>query len=530
MWLHVAAGGTPKGVELQMTLPTDSPASFEQEHAWITDHLSAGDPPQVYVRTVRLQGAIDEEQLAHATAMVAAARPLLRTRLEDRPTGLRQIIVDSIETPLERIDLIGSDIAEAKLRAVVFARLPLDPEGSPCWRLLLIKLAVEDHLLVSAMHTALCDGVASHYAFLSDLIRAYHGDALAPDAMSYASYARQQRRIDVTKLEQQRAYWLARLAEAPLRTELPRFGIRQPVRIHGVGELHRILPPRAWQSVSAGGDAIGVGKRATLLGALLGILHRYTGQEQLLVGVHLSGRQHFEVARSIGNFGTLAALRADLDDCTDVAGLFTQVESRLQEAETHKDLPFQQVLTALHCSQDASTTPLFQIMVDIDLETPNISQLSQGDLRIAAADIPVIKSVYDLELAVRPSDRGLSLHWTYNPHVYSGVLVEQFARHFEQFLHTAANQPDSPVAQLDYFTVEDQAAISRYWNAQRVPYRKASVQTFIDEQARLTPYTTAVEFGDMRLPYAELVRQSNQLANQLRARGVQHGQRVGLYP
>ncbi len=511
------------------------PASHEQERAWINARLSPGGPGQGHVRAFRLSGRLDVARLERALGDLALRHAILATRLADEDGHILQVAQPQNAPSLEQHAVSGSAqrrVREARAVLARFAREGFDAEQGPLVRVILLRLAAADHVLAVCLHEAVCDGGDTCVALVRELLRTYRTGAelrRAPrPATTYADYVRRQRSVPESALHAQRAYWTDYLSAVPPLSSLPSRRSRAEAEAPVPDPVRRKLAPAAARALVKLGRRLGVRPKAVLLAALASLLHRYTSSDQLVVGHVASTRGRYGPRIAFGNCSNLVAFRADLSETTTFELLAQEAERRLDEAEARLDLPFQQVMQALGAMRDSSAHPLFQVLLREELETPPIRRLSSPELAVDHFDEPSRRTGLDLEVTVRRSGRGPELVWEYSAELFERREIEQFARHFEQLLAATCREPSVPVGRIEYLARPDHNEIRSFWNTSRVPYREATINTLIDEQAERTPEVHAVEFGDRALTYRALVSEANRLAARLLAAGVHSGQMVGL--
>src|SRR5207244_2459074 len=249
-------------------------------------------------------------------------------------------------------------------------------------------------------------------------------------------------------LEQEIAYWENELAGARLVLDLPTDKPRPPVQsFRGATEgfeLSRTLLDRV--------KALGRKEQATLFmtleAAFAALLHRYTGQDDLLVGTPISGRTRSETERLIGCFLNTVVLRSRFNEGLTCRALVRQVRDRALGAYAHPDLPFERLVAALAPERDASRTPLFQVMFVLH----NPEGMSQVSKVSGNRELETGTSKFDLSLLLSETQGGLEGMIEYNTDLFEPATIRRLCGHYVTLLEAIVRDPDQRVSLLPLLT------------------------------------------------------------------------------
>ncbi|RKH40016.1 amino acid adenylation domain-containing protein [Corallococcus sicarius] len=307
-------------------------------------------------------------------------------------------------------------------------------------------------------------------------------------------------------------------------TDLPRPAVQTFQGAH----LPWRASPALSRAVEALGQRYGVTPFMTLLAGFHALLSRYSGQDDLVIGAPLAGRQRRELEGLIGFFINTLPLRIQASPDTSFRDLVGLVRDVSLGAFAHQDLPFEQLVNALHLERDPSRTPLFQVMFVLQNAASPTGQTLPG-LSVEALDVETGMAKFDLTLIAQETPEGLAFLWEYNTALFEEATVARMAEHYTRLLEAAVAEFERPLSHLTLLSTEERQRLLETWNDTRADSpREASLPALFEEQVARAPHAIAVEFEGRRLTYAELDARANQLAHHLRKRGVEVGTLVGL--
>ncbi|HEY0607281.1 MAG TPA: condensation domain-containing protein, partial [Herpetosiphonaceae bacterium] len=512
------------------------PLSFAQERLWFLDQLDPGSALYTIPLLVRLQGSLDVDALDAALNDVIQRHESLRTTfaaLEGRPV---QVVARSLELPISLIDLRDRPEREAAARDFVQAELlrPFDLVAGPQLRATLLRLDEAEHLLLLAMHHIISDGW-SLGVLIRELVACY-GARRAEQQMDlpalsiqYADYAAWQRKRLAGKLmERQLSYWREQLSGAPSLLDLPTDRPRPTVLAPDGATYSWSIPQPLAAALTTLSQRTGSTLFMTTLAAFQVLLARYSGQTDIVVGSPVAGRTRPDLEGLIGFFVNMLALRNDLADNPSFHSLLGRVRETTLAAQTHQDLPFEKLVEALQPERDLRTTPIFQVV--FVLQNTPLPSLDLPDLSITALPVTGHSAKFDLSLTMHETEAGLGGVFEYRTALFDAATIARMAEHFQILLASVVADPHQPVAGLQMSSAAEQQQLAA-WNETAAPFADdRCLHQLIEDQVARTPEAIAVIHRQQRYTYAELNRRANQIAHELRARGVgaQAGVRVGI--
>ncbi|WP_158625826.1 non-ribosomal peptide synthetase [Corallococcus carmarthensis] len=502
------------------------PQSFAQQRLWFISQLDTLGFSYNVPMVTRLRGALDADALERSLAEVIRRHDVLRTTFDE---------VDG--QPVQRIGpawdfaLASTDVEAAKLpeRLATEARRPFDLRRGPLMRGLLLRVADDDHVLMLVIHHIVFDGwsIDVLQRELNALYPARGQSPLPPLSLQYVDYARWQREsFQGEELEDQLTWWREELAGAPPVLDLPTDKPRPPVQTFQGANFEVLLPQSLHGALQLLGQREGATLFMTLLAGFQALLSRYSGQDDVVVGSPISGRNRREVEGLIGFFVNTLALRADVSGSRSFRHLLRSVRENCLGAFAHQDLPFEQLVDALKPPRDLSRTPLVQTMFVLQRAATPLSLPG-----LAVEDFPFQSGVsrFDLMLFMRQTPHGLVAYWEYNTALFEEATLARMAGHYVRLLEGVTANPEQPLADLPLLSREEREQLLVAWNhREERPSTPGLIHVWVEAQVARTPDAVAVTNGTESLTYAQLDARANQLAHHLIALGVTRGSSVGL--
>ncbi|MFE6385364.1 amino acid adenylation domain-containing protein [Nocardiopsis dassonvillei] len=512
------------------------PASYPQRRMWFLDQLAPGNPANNVPAAVRVRGDLDLDAWGRAVDAIARRHEALRTVFEESEGEPFQVVTDDVRPELTVVDcshLRGPDEEKAvsELAREEFTR-PFDLGAGPLMRLRFLRLAPDDHVLLYTIHH-ICGDLWSTSVFFEELVTLYEaftkgGEPDMPKpAIQYADYAAwQHERVESSALDADLRYWQHALSGAPAVLELPTDRPRPAVQ-SGRGAS---LPFRADGQVLGWVRDFARQEGATpfmvVLAAFTVLLHRYSREEDLVIGVPVANRGRKEVERLIGYVVNMLPLRVDLSEEPTFREVVARVRRACLEGFAHQELPFERLVEELRPERDLSRNPVFQ--VSFVYQNISMPDFHAAGLHLDPMDVDGSTARFDLEFQVFERSEGLSGWFEYSTDLFDAGTAEAMADHLGVLLDELRADPDAPVTSVPMRTPEEEKH-DRERNAGRREWPEP-IQAHLrfEERAGLAPDSEAVRAGRDRATYAELDRYADRVAHALRERGVGRGSLVGI--
>jgi amino acid adenylation domain-containing protein len=516
------------------------PLSYNQQGLWVLNQLMPGTSLYHTPTAVRLTGALDVEALKKSLNFIVARHDSLRTTFTHTDGTPTQSVATEIRFQMPLLDL--SDLPETEREAEALHILKqetqrlFDLAQGPLIRAILLRLSEEEHILLVTMHHIVTDGwsIGVFHRELSELYRAFLAGEPSPLAhlpIQYTDFVHWQRQWFEGKVyESQLSYWQKQFASLPPVLELPTDHPRPNVQAYRAfrGAHNTIcFSEELTGALKQFCQKKGVTLFMTLLAAYQVLLHRYTGEEDIVVGTPIAGRSLPETESLIGLFINTLALRTSLSGDPSFAELLDRVKESALGAYAHQDLPFERLVKELHPDRTLAHNPLFQVI--FVLQNEEIPELDLPGLAASHFRVGHVMANFDITLDIVERDGQLVCLFESNADLFEPETIERMMGHFQNLLESIVSNPDRKISELPLLSEAERNQLLFEWNDTRTEYPASKcVHELFEEQVRRTPQATALMFEDQRLSYFELNRQANCLANHLRALGVGPDKLVGV--
>ncbi len=515
----------------------DAPLSFAQERLWFLDQLEPGDTAYVVSLALRLEGPLDRPALESALQEIFRRHEILRTTFVSQGGKAVQVIHEGMTLSLPVTSLSGVDPAqrEDRLKAALAeeAGQSFDLSAGPLCRARLFALDTERHVLLISIHHIVSDAWSAGVVRreLAALYEAFSQGAPSPLPelpLQYVDYSVWQRRwLQGEALDRELAYWRAALAGAPPVIDLPTDRPRPALRIGRGARSPIFIPAPVIDALRDLGRREGATLYMTLLAALDLLLHRYSGQSDIVVGSPIAGRTQAETELLVGFFINTLVLRTEVSEELTFRELLARVKEVCLGAYAHQEMPFERLVQELAPDRDPSRSPLFQVY--FNLQNNPKESISLSGLHIEPMRVETTTSKFDLTFITAEGPEGLTGTLTYNNDIFDPSTIERLLGHFGLLLEQIVKSPQKRLADISFLGDEEQHRLLVAWNQTEQSYpADECVHELFEASVDRRPDAPAVVAGGVTLSYRQLEDRANRLAHHLRTLGVGPDVVVGI--
>ena len=532
-----------KGINLQtetiLPRPNSEPAplSFGQEQLWFLSQIQDNTTYNLPL-ALQISGSLNISVLEQVITEIVRRHEILRTNFQQIEGKNLQVIRPEINISLQVINL---EQITAKQQLQNVERL-INQETDKIFNLseddlfqsTLYQLNQNSYILLLNMHHIISDGwsIGILLQELSTLYGAYlaGNKSPLPDLqIQYADYAIWQKEKFTSEIrEKQLNYWKQQLADIPPLLELPTDKPRPPIQSFRGGIWEFSINSNLSQKIRTLTQQSDATLFMTMLAAFVILLYRCSGQDDILIGSPMAGRNRQEIQSLIGYFVNTVVLRTKLTGNPNFREILNQVRQVATDAHNYQDIPYNQVVEALNPQRNLSYNPVFQILFDLQHSLTDKLQLPGLTLQPFLGEHSTSK--FDLSLIIE--DRGTELigAWEYSSDLFTQEAISRITENFQTLLNGIVNNPETPINQLPIISAFEQQQILEKWNNTQQDYPESfCIHELLTQQVIKTPDAIAVKFGNQQLTYTQLNQKANQLANYLQNCGVTSEVLVGLY-
>ncbi|MCH8178516.1 MAG: amino acid adenylation domain-containing protein [Proteobacteria bacterium] len=515
-----------------------APLSQMQQRVWYLENLTPHSVAHHIPSAHRLVGPLNAEALSQAWQQLVARQSALRTVIERTPSGDRQRILPRLETallPLEDLSALPADAREATLRTRLNAlsHTPFDLEHGPLFAIRLFKLADQDHVLFLLVHHLVWDGWS--FQILNDELSELYAAALAgrpaalpPLPVSHGDFAAWHNQwMSGEALQRQTAFWQGQLSPLPAPLALPLDHARPAVMSGEGASLVFRLDPQTTRMLRAAAQSEGRTLFTTLLGAFGLLLHKLTGQDDLVIGTPVRGRDHPELESLIGFFVNTLPVRLRPRDDLTVGEWFAHVQRHVIEALSHPDVPLDHLVRTLRPPRDTSRSTLYQALFSYQDARERSS--TWGNVQHLRHDLPMVGAAQDLALWCVETPDDIEFTFSYDTAILGQPTVQLFAERLSDLLQRLASLSETRLLSVSVQCPREVQALKQ-WNDTASPWpTRASIVDLLRQAAHSQGSDIALsQSGERPLSHAEVWARAHQIAHQLRAQGLGRGDLVGV--
>ncbi|PKV49527.1 amino acid adenylation domain-containing protein [Aquimarina sp. MAR_2010_214] len=501
--------------------------SDAQRRLWVLSQFDDGLLAYNLPSIIDLKGSYDIPNFKRAIDAVIDRHEILRTVFKEDETGeLKQWVLSREALAFSVCDKDFRNCENQQGEVDVYVEQdsfqPFDLEQGPLIRASLLQVADNQYVFYCNMHHIISDGW-SMKVLVQDVLTYYEafkqGRTLILPGLEiqYKDYAAWQLgMLQENQSNNHKAYWTERL-----QGELPQFDLlgkqqRPKIKTYQGKTLETILTKEQTSQFKAFGQQQGGSLFMTLLAIWKVLLHRYTGQNDMIIGSPVAGRNHPDLENQIGFYVNTLALRSRIDPEQTFIEFYSDVRSSVLEAFEHQVYPFDRLVNDLDLKRDTSRNAIFDVMIILQ----NAGEQVQGftpdsTLLNGIFDHGKSMSRFDIEITHEELGEYLSIKVNYNTDLYEQETIVSLIGHFQSIAQQVLMN-NSQIGNISYLSQSERVQLLKGFNDTAVDYSKVSVIELFEDQVKKTPNAIAVCCSEKQMTYRELDEMSNQYAHCLK--------------
>jgi amino acid adenylation domain-containing protein/non-ribosomal peptide synthase protein (TIGR01720 family) len=500
--------------------------SNAQRRLWVLEQMGADIAAYNITGVNLLEGKLDVDALEKTLQILIARHDSLRTTFIEINEEPRQKIHQDIGFSLEIMNLEATDNPEkhAQERVQQEISTPFDLERGPLFKAKLYRLAKERYVFLFNMHHIISDGWSIE-VIIKEMLALYTAfsqskeNPLPPLRIQYKDYAHWQNNLLAeVKANSHRDYWLEQLSgEIPV-LDLPADYPRPTVQTFRGDTLVFSLPLQISDNLRKLGRDQGASFFMTLLSLVKILLYRYTGQEDIIVGSTVAGRDHPDLANQIGFYVNMLALRDTIQAQDTFVRVLEKVKNTVTNAFDHQIYPFDRLVEELELKRDMGRNPLFDVAVTMMQNVISDQNSELSSIRALPFEIQTSVSKFDLTFFfVESADGGCEIGIEYSTDLFHPKRIERMAGHFQELVNSVIDTPHRPLKNLNILPAWERQKVVVEFNDTYSDYpRDKSIAEVFEAQVEKTPNNPAVICGETILTYQTLNQRANGIARLLR--------------
>ncbi|WP_245176762.1 non-ribosomal peptide synthetase, partial [Flavobacterium aquidurense] len=509
-----------------------------QNRLWLLSQFEGGSLAYNMSTAVAFKGTIDHFHFQNAFRILIERHEILRTSFQITPLGeVMQFVKAAAEVHFEipQKDFTGINAQGDALNAYLQQQnnAPFDLENAPLIRGTLAQLTQEDYVFQLSIHHIIGDGWSMEI-LVTELVTIYNAllsgttanlEALRIQFKDYAVWMASDAQQEKLQLSGQ--YWLGQFSGDLPVLDLGYKARPSVQRYHGESLTHT-FSKGFLQDLKHFSQQHDLTLFMTLMSGVNLLLHRYTGQDDIILGTPIAGREHQDLENQIGLYLNTLAVRTRLNSQGSFLDLVRHEKQVLLEAYDHQGYPLDELIGNLDLKRDMSRSALFDVLVVLQNQAENLSTAEELiNLKVSSYELANKTSKFDLSYSFSQSD-SLKLSITYNTDLYEAVFVERMFSHLEHLLSQAIANPAVLLKEIDYLTPLEQQELLIGFNTPLTSYSKEPVTALFEAQAKSNPMAAALVFGDKKVSYESLLEEVNSISDYLINKGVSRGDKIIL--
>lgn len=493
------------------------PLTPAQQEVWLASQIG-GDASAAYNESIaiHLRGALDLAALRSALDALVARHEALRTTIAADGETQRVHATQSVELAI--IDLAGADPA-ARIEAETST--PFDLERGPMLRAVLLQRGEAAHTLVLTVHHVVCDGWS--FGTLAVELAALYSRTTLPPAEPFRHYARW---LAAQPIAESERYWLDRFAALPPPLDLPTDRARPALRSYRADRRTTTMPAKLIGALQRISSTQRCTLFTTLLGAFHVLLHRLSGQDDIVVGIAAAGQAAMGSETVVGHCLNFLPIRARLDSAQPFTTFLAALKTDVLDAFDHQHLTLGSLIQKLPLPRDPSRPALTSVTFNVDRAATALKFAGvEAEFDINAKS----RLGFELSFNLFETDHGWQLYCAFNRDLFDGSTIERWLAHYLALLERIAADASAPLARIPMLGEAERERILGWSRGVRNPFpHDQPVHALFSRVAAERPDAIAFSESGRILRYCEIERQANQVANHLHACGLKPGGVVGL--
>lgn len=502
--------------------------TFQQKAIWFLQKMNPLNPVYNNPSAVLVKGPLEKEKLRKTFEEIIKRHKILNVGFKEEGGVPIQYIRH--ETSLEfefidyTIDEYKKEHGDLKRYINKIASRPFDLLKDSMLRVSLIKIDENEHVIVINIHHIVSDGwskgillkeLAAIYAALEN--ETNHN--LEPMELQYSDYVRWLKgKADSNEWKDHLLYWKEKLRGVPSLLELPTDYTRPAVQAYKGALLEFAFEKYEYGRIKSFCKEYKITPFVFLLSVLKVLLYRYSGEENLVIGTPVAGRNNSKLEGMIGLFVNTIVIRTCIKGEMKFSQYLETVKSECYEAFNRQELPFGLLVEKLNPKRELSYNPIFQVMFQFD-NSP-MPELRIGDLVLIPVSVDMGISQVDLSVTCWEDGDILKCTFEYNTELFKIETINRMVSHYKMLINSVLGNPEQIISRINILSDEERKKILVEWNNTASFIDNIPIIKLFERQADIIPDNPAVIFGQSRMSYGELNRKADIVAGRLLQKGV----------
>jgi amino acid adenylation domain-containing protein len=485
----------------------------------------------------RITGTLNPTLLEKSINILIERHEALRTIFADVKGFPFQKILTECSVQLEIIHLEKEQEEPrqnlVRKHSLEHAEYKFDINRGPLCHFRLLVIGPQEYIFLLNFHHLVCDA-ASVGIFMEELVEVYQSMVnrkepnLSPLLYKYSEYAVSEKEwLTGEEYKKQLTYWKKELSGIPDILKLPIDHKRPKIQTYKGAEYYFSIDRELKEKLGIISQKNGTSLFIPLLTAFGVLLSRYSLQDDLVIGVPVAKRNHFELESLIGILINSLPIRFNFSEDTTFTEAVRKTKERFFAAYENQEVPFERLVEELNVKRNMSSPPIFQVL--FNYLTMYKKEIHIPGLTFQMLDGERTASQVDLNLTINDHKTSLDCNFEYNPDLFTEETIVRLAGNYLTFLQQVPTREDLPARAIPILTPGESDLMIRDWNQTNAEYpQDQCIHQQFEKQVRKTPDSIAVIFENEKLTYAELNARANRLSHYLASKGAKEDTIVAI--
>ncbi|NOQ24952.1 MAG: amino acid adenylation domain-containing protein, partial [Bacteroidales bacterium] len=434
-----------------------------------------------------------------------------------------QIISKDVEFELEELNIENSELENTRNKFIK----PFDLSKAPFLRVSIVDVKGEESLLMIDMHHIISDGT-SHSILEKEFQALFSREELAPLPLQYKDYSQWQNSKEQQELiKNQEEYWLNKFeGEIPV-LNLPIDYIRPLMQSHEGATVNFVLSKEETEGIKFFTKENDLTLYMSLLSVFNILLSKLSGQEDIVVGTPIAGRNHAGLENIVGMFINTLSIRNEVKGETTIQEFVSSLKQTVLGAYENQNYQFEELVNKVSVERDTSRNPIFDVMINLLNQAEQSGDISGFNNQEQIHEIGISK--FDLSLSIVDFGEQLLISFEYCTQLFKAETIDRFIEYFKQIVSQLADNLEKELSAIEIITEsEKQQLLFEFNDTQKEYPEEKTIYQLFEEQVERTPENTVLVFEGKEMTYRDLNSKSNQLARLLWKKGVGSETIIGI--
>ena len=390
---------------------------------------------------------------------------------------------------------------------------PFQLDTAPLLRVELHYLENGKTILLIDTHHIIMDGT-SLGNLINDFNNLYNDNKLSEKTINYIDYSVwEQQNLESEKMQLEEKYWLNKINNFPMQSlNLPYDYNPKAIKTFAGNKISQKIDDSEFKQLEDIAKLLGVSPYILFISAFIILLHKYTNQNEIVIGSPIANREHSELQNLIGMFVNNITITSTVNSNMKFSEFLYDVKEQIFEDINNQEYPYDMLVKKLNIPNNSS---LFDVVFTYQ-NTENNS-ITVNDELATLQEIKNNISKFNITLEVQPNQHTINLE--YMTDLFKLETMTSFMEHYIFILHQLKDNINVYIKDINIITPNEEKLLNKF-NDTFEPVNNDTAVSLFEEQVKMHPENIALICNDEKLTYAQLNEKANSLAHYLLQKGI----------